>query len=134
MFALIGRADPDPKGFAWLATLVGLFETGYVADAGFFTGDLRERHLDSPEMHTRLADALKRGRNLCDRLETDLLEIDYHRFVDTPVDQVRTELGFDPKSTQAVDADSPGAFDVSGMSQMQQQFAASVEGLYAGHE
>ena len=46
VFALIGRADPDPKGFAWLATLIGLFETGYVADAGFFSGDLRERRLD----------------------------------------------------------------------------------------
>ena len=28
VFAFIGRADPDPKGFAWLATLIGLFETG----------------------------------------------------------------------------------------------------------
>ena len=41
LFSLIARADPDPKGFAWLATLVGLFETGYVADAGFFVGDLK---------------------------------------------------------------------------------------------
>ena len=31
VFAFIGRADPDPKGFAWLATLIGLFETGYIA-------------------------------------------------------------------------------------------------------
>lgn len=31
-FSLIATADPDPKGFAWVATLVGLFETGYVAD------------------------------------------------------------------------------------------------------
>ena len=30
VFAFIGRADPDPKGFAWLATLTGLFETGYI--------------------------------------------------------------------------------------------------------
>ena len=30
VFAFIGRADPDPKGFAWLATLIGLFETGYI--------------------------------------------------------------------------------------------------------
>ena len=58
VFSLIGRADPDPKGFAWLATLVGLFETGYVADAGFFTGDLKERRLDNPAMHVRVADAL----------------------------------------------------------------------------
>ena len=42
MFALIGRADPDPKGFAWLATLIGLFETGYISTAGFFDRDVRE--------------------------------------------------------------------------------------------
>ena len=36
VFAFIGRADPDPKGFAWLATLIGLFETGYIPTTGFF--------------------------------------------------------------------------------------------------
>ncbi len=127
VFALIGRADPDPKGFAWLATLVGLFETGYVADAGFFTGDLRERRLDSTEMHVRIADALRRGRALCDRLGTDLLEVDFHAFADRPIESVRTELGFDPKSDRAVVAGSPGAFDLDGMSKMQQEFATSLD-------
>jgi len=127
VFALIGRADPDPKGFAWLATLVGLFETGYVADAGFFSGDLKERRLDSTETHIRLADALRRGRTLCGRLGTDLLELDYHTFVDRPIDGVRAELGFDPKSDRAVEAGSPGTFDREGMSRVQQQFAASLD-------
>jgi hypothetical protein len=127
VFALIGRADPDPKGFAWLATLVGLFETGYVADAGFFTGDLVERRLDSPSMHVRIADALRRGRSLCDRLGADLLDVDYHEFVERPIDHVRAELGFDDKSPLAVAAGSPGVFDVAGMSRIQQQFAASLE-------
>ncbi len=102
VFALIGRADPDPKGFAWLATLVGLFETGYVADAGFFSGDLREHHLERPEMHVRIADALRRGRNLASRVGIDLLEIDYHDFADRKIDEVRTELGFDEKSPNAL--------------------------------
>ena len=127
VFALISRADPDPKGFAWLATLVGLFETGYVANAGFFSGDLKERRLGSAEMHTRIADALRRGRALCDRLETDLLEVDYHEFADCPIEQVRTELGFDPKSDRAIEAGSPGAFDREGMSRVQQDFAASLD-------
>ena len=35
-FRFIGRADPDPKGFGGLATLIGLFETGYIVDTGFF--------------------------------------------------------------------------------------------------
>jgi hypothetical protein len=127
VFSLIGRADPDPKGFAWLATLVGLFETGYVANAGFFSGDLEERRLDSKAMHVRIADALRRGRMLCDRLGTDLLEVDYHAFGDQTIENVRVELGFEPKSVRALEAGSPGAFSVEGMSRIQQEFAASVE-------
>ncbi|MCP4436489.1 MAG: hypothetical protein GY812_13470 [Actinomycetia bacterium] len=125
-FSLIGRADPDPKGFAWLATLIGLFETGYVADAGFFSGDLEERRLDSTEMHVRLADALRRGAALCDTLGSDLLEIDYHDFVERPLDEVRAELGFPPKSDDAIAAGSPGVFDPAGMSRIQQQYAESM--------
>ena len=127
VFALIGRADPDPKGFAWLATLIGLFETGYVADAGFFSGDLRERRLDSVEMHVRIADALRRGKRLAERLGVDLLELDYHDFVDRPIPEVRTELGIDPKSDEAVSAGSAGAFDLTGMSRIQQEYAASID-------
>lgn len=125
VFALIGRADPDPKGFAWLATLVGLFETGYVADAGFFTGDLRERHLDSPEMHLRIADALRRGRAACETLGLDLLEVDFHERVGRQVSDVRGELGIPEKSPRAHSL-SPGVFDLEGMSRLQQEYAASV--------
>ncbi len=133
VFSLIGRADPDPKGFAWIATLVGLFETGYVADAGFFSGDLEQRHLNSPGMHVRIADAMRRGRDLCDHIGTDLLELDYHEWVDQPVDAVRRELGVPAKSAAARDAGSPGCFDLEGMSRRQQQhltarFATSERG------
>ena len=134
VFALIGRADPDPKGFAWLATLIGLFETGYVADAGFFTGDLRERRLDRPEMHVRIADALRRGRNLCDRLGRDLLEVDYHDLATQPVADVRAELGIDDKSARAIDAGSPGAFDLAGMSAIQQRYAESLALALTTHD
>ena len=127
VFALIGRADPDPKGFAWLATLIGLFGTGYVADAGFFSGDLEERRLDSPDMHVRIADALRRGRNLCDRLGVDLLELDYHEHAARPVAEVRADLGLDPKGILAVSVGSPGAFDRAGMSRTQQAYATSLE-------
>ena len=127
VFALIGRADPDPKGFAWLATLIGLFETGYVADAGFFSGDLRERRLDRVEMHVRIADALRRGQHLCRQLGVDLLEIDYHTLAARPIAEVRAELGIDPKGDQALSAGSPGAFDPAGMSRIQQAYAASID-------
>ncbi len=78
-------------------------------------------------MHVRIADALRRGRNLCDRVGTDLLEIDYHDFVDGQIDDVRTELGFDEKSAKAMAVGSPGAFDLAGMSRLQQEFAASLD-------
>lgn len=127
VFSLIGRADPDPKGFAWLATLIGLFETGYVADAGFFTSDLRQRRLERPEMHVRLADSLRRGRDLRESLGADLLEVDYHHLAPLPLDEARGELGLGPKGAGARAAGSPGTFDRAGMSPMQQQFAATVD-------
>ena len=126
VFALIGFADPDPKGFAWLTTLVGLFETGYVADAGFFTGDLCERRLDSPEMHVRLADAMARGVVIRDALGVDLLDIDFHEFADRPVGEARAALSFPPKSPRAIASGSTGAFDLEGMSVIQQAYAASL--------
>lgn len=126
VFSLIGRADPDPKGFAWLATLIGLFETGYVADAGFFVGDLKERRLVNSAMHVRVADALRRGRVLRDRLATDPLDVDYHEFADQQIDDVRVEFGFEPKSERALEAGSPGAFDLEGMSKIQQAFNRSL--------
>lgn len=127
VFALIGRADPDPKGFAWLATLVGLFETGYVADAGFFSADVRERHLETTGMHVRVADALRRGRDVCERLGVDLLDVDYHDLAGRPIDEARAELGIGPKGPPAVTAGSPGAFDLAGMSRMQQDYARSID-------
>lgn len=127
VFSLIATADPDPKGFAWVATLVGLFDTGYVADAGFFSGNLEERRLDTPEMHVRVADAMRRGRQVRDRLATDLLEVDYHEFATQPVEAVCVELGLEPKSPRSLEHGSPGAFDVAGMSRIQQQYAASLE-------
>lgn len=132
VFSLIGRADPDPKGFAWIATLVGLFETGYVADAGFFSGDLHEHHLNSPGMHARIADAMRRGSTLCDRVGTDLLEVDYHEWCDRPVDDVRRHFGLDEKSTVARAAGSHGCFDVAGMSRRQQEYAARLAATEGG--
>jgi hypothetical protein len=126
VFSLIGRADPDPAGFAWIATLIGLFETGYIADAGFFTSDLQQRHLDSPGMHHRIADAMARGRWLCDRVGTDLLELDYHEWAGRSVPDVRRDLGIPDKSDAARRAGSPGVFDLAGMSRRQQEFASAL--------
>jgi hypothetical protein len=124
VFALIGRADPDPKGFAWLATLIGLFETGYIADAGFFERDVRERNVRAPGMHTRIADAIRRGKKVCERNDQDIFEMDFHALAPRPVEEVREMLGLQAKSGAACEAGSAGAFELAGMSEKQQQFFA----------
>jgi hypothetical protein len=128
VFALIGRADPDPKGFAWLATLIGLFETGFIADAGFFERDVRERHVRAPGMHQRLADAIRRGKIVCERHGRDLFETDFHALADRPVEEAREMLAVVPKSAGAFEAGSAGAFDLEGMSENQRRYVARRRG------
>jgi hypothetical protein len=128
VFAFIGRADPDPKGFAWLATLIGLFETGYIEGTGFFDRDVQERNIQAPGMHQRIADAIRRGKLVCGCLGKDLFEVDYHALADQPVEEVRSRLGVPPKSTDALEGGSAGAFDIEGMSEIQRQFVAEHRG------
>jgi len=123
-FALVGRADPDPKGFAWLATMVGLFETGYVNQSGFFQIDVRERNLESPGMGTRLADALRRGKAVAENFGTDLFVVDFHALADHSLDDVRSRLCLPPKSPEAVAAGSARCFDLEGMSERQRETVA----------
>ena len=123
VFAFIGRADPDPKGFAWLATLIGLFETGYISDAGFFERDVRERNIQAPGMHRRLADAIRRGKVVCESYGIDLFTVDYHELADRPVDEARAKLCIPEKSPEALRSGSAGLFDRAGMSDLQQRIA-----------
>lgn len=123
-FALVGRADPDPKGFAWLATMVGLFETGYVHQQGFFEVDVRARHLSgSSGMSVRLADALRRGKVVAEAFGTDLFYVDFHEIADRSLDDVRARLHLPPKSPEAIAAGSCGLFDPGGMSDIQREIA-----------
>jgi hypothetical protein len=128
VFGLISRADPDPKGFAWLATLVGLFESGYISSAGFFDRDVRERNVRAPGMQLRLADAIRRGKVVCDGYGVDLFEVDYYGLADRPVDEIRDLLRVPPKSSAALESGSVGVFDPEGMSEKQRQFAAQRRG------
>jgi hypothetical protein len=121
VFALIGRADPDPRGFAWLATLVGLFETGYITSSGFFERDVRDPVIQAPGMHLRVADAIRRGKMVSLRHGEDLFEFDYHAHAARPVDEVRELLGFPPKSATALDAGSAPLCSLEGMSETQRK-------------
>ena len=128
VFAFIGRADPDPKGFAWLATLTGLFETGYIRTTGFFDRDVREPVVQTPGMSRRVADAIRRGKAVCLTAGVDLFEVDYHGLAARPVADVREMLGVTPKADEAVDCGSVGLFDLAGMSESQLQFVMHRRG------
>jgi hypothetical protein len=128
VFAFIGRADPDPKGFAWLATLIGLFETGYITTTGFFDRDVRERNVRAPGMHQRLADALRRGKTVSEHYAVDLFDVDYYDLARRSVGEVREILGLPPKSPLAVEGGSAGTFDLAGMSETQRRAAARRRG------
>jgi hypothetical protein len=128
VFGLIGRADPEPKGFAWLATLIGLFESGYISSAGFFDRDVRERNARAPGMHLRLADAIRRGKVVCDSYGVDLFEVDYYDLAGQPVDEIRGLLRIPPKSPRAIEGGSAGLFEPEGMSETQRRFAAQRAG------
>jgi hypothetical protein len=123
VFALIGRADPDPKGFAWLATLVGLFETGYIEDTGFFSRNVKEHSVRASGMHVRIADGIRRGKIVSERLQQDLFCVDYHALAPRPIEEVREILCIPPKGAAAIEHGTVGAFDIAGMSEIQRQRA-----------
>jgi hypothetical protein len=128
VFGFIGRADPDPKGFAWLATLIGLFETGYIRDTGFFERDVREHNIQAPGMHQRIADAIRRGKVTCLSYARDLFEVDYYALADREIEEVRDILGVPPKSSGAIEGGSAGLFDLAGMSETQRRALAQRRG------
>ena len=126
-FSLIGRADPDPKGFAWLATVIGLFETGHVHQQGALEMDLTTRNrLQQPGMTARLADAISRGKAAAEGHGIDLLAVDYHEIAEQPINDLRAELHIVPKSPEALRAGSPGLFEPAGMSPAQRQALRTV--------
>ena len=131
VFGFIGRADPDPKGFAWMATLIGLFETGYISSAGFFDRDVRERNIRAPGMHQRVADAIRRGKLVCDRNGVDLFDVDYYELAGRPVGEIRELLGIPPKSSGAIEGGSGGLWDLEAMSETQRRVVAQRRGNHA---
>jgi hypothetical protein len=128
VFGFIGRADPDPKGFAWMATLIGLFETGYISSTGFFDRDVSERNIRAPGMNQRIADCIRRGKVVCESYQTDLFAVDYDVLVHRPVGEVREMLHVPPKSSDAIEGGSVGVFHPDGMSETQRRVVAQRRG------
>jgi hypothetical protein len=122
VFGFIGRADPSPKGFAWLATLIGLFETGYITTTGFFDRSREGGSLREPGMPLRVSDAIRRGKAVCGRLSMDLFDVDYYELAGRPVEEVRRQLAIPSKSSGAIEGGSFSLVDPRGMSERQRRF------------
>ena len=107
VFTFISGAIPDPKGFSYAVVIIGLFETGYVpAVPGVATAN--PGHLSAPGGSTRFVDALRRGL----AMNLDVMGgIDWFRHADQPIEDVRRELGVEPKSGDALDTGSLSALD-----------------------
>jgi hypothetical protein len=132
VFGLIGRADPDPRGFTWIATIIGLFDTGYHdAEGNVFQADVTERWLEKPGMDLRLADAMRRGA-ICGK---DLMAVDYFAHAHRPLVEVADVLGIPEKAPEAIAAGSTSPFDPDwkhAMSEFQHRAAAEQEAARVG--
>lgn len=126
VFAFMARANDDPRGFALLAMIVSLFETGYLAaGAGLF--EASPGHLSTAGTTVRLADAMRRGALL--EGSHDFLDTDWFAIADRPVIVVREELRLPPKQLHGVR--SPGPWQAGGITEFQLRSArtrADAEG------
>ncbi|MEM7675641.1 MAG: hypothetical protein AAF449_06520, partial [Myxococcota bacterium] len=79
VFGFISTAIPEPRGFSFLAAILGVFETGEIETIAGKVLSSDPRHLSRPGGPERLADALRRGR-ICHR---DVMTgVDYFEYVD----------------------------------------------------
>ena len=121
VFALIARANDDPRGFSLLAMVVSLFETGYLAaGAGLF--EAFPGQLSRDGMAVRVADALRRGalsHGIDGEPDVDLLALDWFEVADRPVEELRSAFNIVPKSAGAIAAGSVGPWEPGGISEVQ---------------
>lgn len=118
VFAFIAAAIPDPKGFSFLAAIIGVFETGRIRSAAGGVLQADPGHLDMPGMPERLADALRRGR-ICNR--DVMYGVDYFDYVNLPLDEARRQLGIAPKDDEAAEMGSVGVHDPGGITAYQRE-------------
>jgi hypothetical protein len=116
VFAMIARANDDPRAFSLLAMVVSLFETGYLrSGAGLFQASAG--HLSESGVPERMADAMRRGA-LCEG-SVDFLRVDWFELADLPVDEARGHFCVPAKSPGAVAAGSVGPWEPGGISPFQ---------------
>jgi hypothetical protein len=146
VFGFIARANDDPQAIALLAMVLSLFETGYAHGmAAFFEYDRGHLSSDARSMAARLGDAMLRGTMVATRINrnlelrdgtgeparvgerydpelpehTDLLAVDWFRYADWPLDELRERFGLPQKAAKAIDAGSVGPWQRGGISPFQ---------------
>jgi hypothetical protein len=122
VFALIARANDDPKGFSLLAMVVSLFETGYLrSGAGLF--EASPGQLSHEGVAVRVADAMRRGAlaHTATSPSVDFLAVDWFDLAHLSLGEARTHFGLPPKSRRAVEARSAGPFAPGGISPYQER-------------
>ncbi len=116
VFAFVARANDDPRGFALLAMVVSLFETGYLrAGAGLFQASPGQ--LSRAGVAERVADAMRRGA-LVDG-SVDFLAVDWFELAPLPLEEARARFGIVAKSDAARAAGSVGPWEPGGISEYQ---------------
>jgi len=118
VFGFIATAIPDPRGFSFLAAILGLFETGHMKSGAGGVLQSDPHHLRRPGMPLRLADAMHRGR-ICGR--DVMYGVDYFDYVKLPIAEAREALSIVPKSEEAVAAGSVGVWDPGGITAFQRE-------------
>jgi hypothetical protein len=88
----------------------------------------RGSNIRAPRIRQWLADALRRGKVVCDHYGVDLFDIHYYELADRPVEEIRVMLTVPPKSSEAVEGGSAGVFDPEGMSETQRRAVAQRRG------
>ena len=125
VFALIARANDDPRAFSLFAMVVSLFETGYLrAGAGLF--EAFPGQLSRAGVAQRVADGLRRGalsHGLDGAPDVDFLAVDWFALADRPLDELRAAFGIVPKLAKSIEAGSVGPWEPGGISDYQWETA-----------
>jgi hypothetical protein len=125
VFALIARANDDMRAFSLLAMVVSLFETGYLrTGAGLFQADsgyLSRNHA----LAVRMADAMYRSARCRDEEagsdSVDFLRVDWFSLAPLTLEEARERFRLEPKSPEAVAANSVGPWERGGISPFQER-------------
>ena len=139
IFALIARADEDPRSFSLLIAVLSLFESGSrERGLGAFRADPGHLSEDPTDMGVRLANAIARGGEVAwtanraagesDR-GIDLLGVDWFARADQDLEALREEFGFTgpgAKSLEAKVAGSVGPFQPGGITPAQVQWGTDM--------